>query len=358
MEKIPITLLTGFLGSGKTTLLNALLKMPELAHSAVLINEFGEIALDHHFIEVATDNMLVLDNGCICCTVRGELSSALRTLFWQRHDKKIPDFRRVIIETTGLADPLPIIHELLEHPTILGHYCLAGVITCVDGVFGSDQLDRQSESLRQAAVADRLLITKSDLAAAGQMPNLTARLHALNPAAEIHFFAQGNVDPQWVLDTATYDPFGKITDVQKWLKAETYRQVRVKPGLGLNRKAVLLANDINRHDEHIHAFCVSFEQPVAWLGLMSALEMLCTLRGENLLRVKGIVNVEGEDKPRVIHGVQHLFFPTTTLERWPEDKHETQLVFIVRDMDSQFIAQTLSNFVGVAKGTLDARVVH
>ncbi len=163
MEKVPLTVLTGFLGSGKTTLLNGLLKTPELADSAVLINEFGEIALDHHLVETATDNAIVLDNGCICCTVRGALSGALRSLFWQRNDKTIPYFKRVIIETTGLADPTPILHELLSHPTILHHYRLAGVIVCIDGIFGAEQLDSHPEAVKQAAVADRLLITKTDL---------------------------------------------------------------------------------------------------------------------------------------------------------------------------------------------------
>lgn len=348
MEKIPLTLLTGFLGSGKTTLLNALLKTPELANSAVLINEFGDVALDHYFMAAPVNSAVVLENGCICCTVRGELSGALRTLFWQRHDKKIAHFQRVIIETTGLADPAPILHELLQHPVIFHHYRLTGVISCVDGVFGAEQLDRHPESLKQAAVADRLLITKSDLATASQISGLAPRLRVLNPAAEIHYVAQGNVDPTWVIDATGYDVSSKSLDVRKWLKAENYRQVQIKPGINLNRNPACLASDTNRHDEHVQAFCISFEQPLVWQDLLSALEMLATLRGENLLRVKGIVSVKGEEKPRVIHGVQHMFFPTVTLEQWPNGKPETRLVFIVRDMSSDFIAQTLGDFMGTA----------
>ena len=350
MAKVPLTLLTGFLGSGKTTLLNSLLKTPELADTAVLINEFGEIALDHHLVETATDSAVVLDNGCICCTMRGALSGALRSLFWQRNDKKIPHFKRVIIETTGLADPAPILHELLNHPTILQHYRLAGVIVCVDGVFGSEQLDQHIEAVKQAAVADRLLITKTDLVAADQVDMLVARLHALNPGADISRIAGGSCDPQMILEAIAYDPFSKNLDVQQWLKAEAYRRVQVRPGLGLSRKAMPMAQDVNRHGDHIQAFCIAFDRPLPWNGLITALEMLTAVRGEQLLRIKGIVDAEGQDKPRVIHGVQHMLFPATTLERWPDGQRESKLVFIVRGLDAEFIARTLGHFINAEAG--------
>jgi len=349
MEKVPLTLLTGFLGSGKTTLLNSLLKTPALADSAILINEFGEIALDHYLVETATDSAVVLDNGCICCTVRGALSGALRSLFWQRNDKKVPYFRRVIIETTGLADPAPILHELMSHPTILQHYRLAGVIVCVDGLFGAEQLDRHAEAVKQAAVADRLLITKTDLVTTDQIDTLLSRLCELNPGADISRVNNGSIDPQVILDAAAYDSLSKSLDVQQWLKAETYRRVQVKPGFGLSKKAMPVAEDINRHGDHIQTFCLTFDQPLPWNGLLLALEMLAMVRGEQLLRIKGIVDVEGEDKPRVIHGVQHMFFPATTLARWPDERRETKLVFIVRDMSVEFIAQTLDHFIEAAR---------
>lgn len=348
-RRIPIIILTGFLGAGKTTLLNGLLKTAELADSAVLINEFGEIALDHFLVEAAVESTVMLGNGCICCTVRGELSGALNTLFWRRQEQKIPYFRRVIIETTGLADPAPIIHELLGHPTILLYFHLAGVVSCVDGVFGAEQLDRQPEALKQAAVADRLLITKSDIAGAENLTALSTKLRALNSAAAIHPVVNGQADPRMILDMAVYDPHSKNLDVQQWLKAETFRQVQVKPGFRMGNKAKPVARDVNRHGANIRAFCLTFDQPLPWNGLITALKMIATLRGDQLLRVKGIVNVDGEAKPRVIHGIQHMFFPAATLECWPDDSRETKLVFIVRDMEMEFIAQTLDHFIEAAR---------
>lgn len=358
MEKIPLTVLTGFLGSGKTTLLNGLLKTPELTDSAVLINEFGEIALDHHLIETAIDNAVVLDSGCICCTVRGALSGALRSLFWQRNDKKVPHFKRAIIETTGLADPAPILHELLNHPTILHHYRLAGVIVCIDGVFGAGQLDCHVEAVKQAAVADRLMITKTDLATAGQINILISRLQEINPGADLSWIAKGDADPQMILDATAYDPFSKTLDVQKWLKAETYRRVHIEPDFGLSQRAVPAAEDINRHGDHIRAFCLSFDRPLPRVGLMTALQILTTVHGERLLRVKGIVDIEGEDEPWVIQGVQYMLFPASPLDRWPDERRETKLVFIVRDMNPELIAQTLERFIEAARDTRQVEMAN
>jgi G3E family GTPase len=254
-----------------------------------------------------------------------------------------------------LADPAPIIHELLGHPTILHHYRLAGVVTCVDGIFGAEQLERQAEALKQAAVADRLLISKADLASTEQLAELDDRLRQLNPAAEIHHLVKGQADPQLILDMVKFDPLSKNPDVQQWLKAESYRQVRVKPGYRLSKNTKSMTEDINRHGGNIRAFCFTFDQPLPPDGLITALEMLTTLYGDQLLRIKGIVDIGGDDKPRVIHGVQRMFFPLTTLEHWPDDQRGSRLVFIVRDMDSEFIAQTLDHFIEAAK-TCNLRV--
>jgi G3E family GTPase len=346
---IPITILTGFLGAGKTTLLNSLLKTVELSDSAVLINEFGEVALDHHLVEAAANSTVMLDNGCICCTVRGELSVALLTLFQQRQEETIPYFRRIIIETTGLADPAPVIHELLGHPTILHHYRLAGVVTCVDGIFGAEQLEQQAEALKQAAVADQLLVSKADIASPVQLACLTDKLRTLNPAAPIHHLTTGHADPHLILDLLQFDPLSKNLDVQQWLQAESYRQVRVKPGYRLSKNARPVSENVNRHGNNIRAFCCTFDQPLPWDGLITALEMLTMLYGDLLLRTKGIVDIEGDAKPRVIHGVQRMFFPATTLARWPDAQRKSRLVFIVRDMDPEFIAQTLDHFIEASK---------
>jgi len=351
VNQIPLILLTGFLGSGKTTLLNALLKTSELANTAVLINEFGEVSLDHHLVETAIDSTVVLNNGCICCTVRGELAGALYKLYTQREDKTLPEFQRVIIETTGLADPAPILYELLSHPLMRQHYRLTGVITCVDGVLGMEQLDREIEPLKQAAVADRLLITKSDLAKTEDLANLTLRLQTLNPVANITLSDPASVDPNWILNTTIYDPTTKHADVSKWLTAEKYRQlpVRASQTIPSAQDVTRSTRDINRHDDRIHAFCMTFDEPIPWNALLKALQMLVAMQSDHILRIKGIIHVENEEQPRIIHCVQHLIFDTATLEHWPNDQKTTQLVFIVRDITTEFIEVTLSHFIEAAK---------
>ena len=304
MQKIPLIILTGFLGSGKTTLLNGLLKTPQLADSAVLVNEFGAIALDHHLIEAVPESTVVLGNGCICCAMRGELSGALRTLFWQRQDKKIPNFKRVIIETTGLADPAPILYELLNHPTILQHYSVAGVVTCVDGAFGAEQLKRQPESLKQAVVADQLLITKTDLANAEQIAALTEQLQALNSVATIHPIANGKIDPEIFLEATTHRSPDRNIDGQRWQKPDAYRPIQIDPSLHMHLRRPS-ASSSSQH-ERIHSFCLTFEQPLPRLGLLTALQMLASRYGEHILRIKGIVHFDDDDKPHVIHGIQHM----------------------------------------------------
>ncbi len=354
MQKIPLIILTGFLGSGKTTLLNNLLKTPQLADSAVLVNEFGAIALDHHLIEAVPESTVVLGNGCICCAMRGELSGALRTLFWQRQDKKIPNFKRVIIETTGLADPAPILYELLNHPTILQHYIVAGVITCVDGVFGAKQLEQQPESLKQAVVADQLLITKTDLANAEQFTALTEQLRALNPIATIHPIANGNVDPEIFLKVMTHHSPDESAEAPRWQKPDTYRPIQIDPDLPMHLRRPTVSNS-NQH-ERIHSFCLTFEQPLPRLGLLTALQMLASMHGEHILRLKGIVHFDDDDKPHVIHGIQHMLFPIETLQRWPQGLSGTQLVFIVERLAVDTITDMLQKFISMDRGDRKAEL--
>ena len=354
MQKIPLIILTGFLGSGKTTLLNNLLKTPQLADSAVLVNEFGAIALDHHLIEAVPESTVVLGNGCICCAMRGELSGALRTLFWQRQDKKIPNFKRVIIETTGLADPAPILHELLNHPTILQHYSVAGVITCVDGAFGAEQLERQPESLKQAVVADQLLITKTDLASAEQIAALTEQLQALNSVATIHPVANGKIDPEIFLTTTTHHSPDRNADGQRWQKPDAYRPIQIDPGLHMHLRRPT-ASSSSQH-KRIHSFCLTFEQPLPRRGLLTALQMLASMHGEHILRIKGIVHFDDDDKPHVIHGIQHMLFPIETLERWPQGLSGTQLVFIVEGLAADTITDMLQKFIGMDRGDRKAEL--
>jgi G3E family GTPase len=349
----PVTVLTGFLGSGKTTLLNRLLRHPGLGDTAVLINEFGTIPIDHLLVREASENIIVMDSGCICCSVQGDLVRALRDLYFKRANNEIPPFRRAVIETTGLADPAPILHTLIEMPVVAARYSLSGVVTTVDAQYGMKQLDEHFESVKQAAVADRIVITKTDLADAGQVAALQNRLQALNPGARILSAIHGEADPALLFDTGLYQPDSKSSDVKKWLNADAYRPVTPRrealAGVQSRPSRTQWRHD-QRHDERIQSFAITFGAPVQWQDLLDALETLMTVRGDHLLRIKGIVNVAGEDKPRVIHAVQHTLYPHATLPQWPDADRRTRLVFIQRDLDADFIVGTLNHFLTASEG--------
>ncbi|NJR72474.1 MAG: GTP-binding protein, partial [Gammaproteobacteria bacterium] len=335
----PVTLLTGYLGSGKTTLLNQLLLSPALKDTAVLINEYGETAIDHLLVRQVSGNIQVLANGCVCCSVAGELVSALRDLHFKRANKEVPYFSRVIIETTGLADPAPIMHTLIEMPLVAARYQLSGVVSTVDATHGAAQLDVHREAVKQAAVADRIVLTKVDLATADDIAHLTDRLKRLNPGAQLIESIMGNADAESLLNTGLYQPKQKTVEAKNWLKAEAYRQLRpakILPQLSAMSTTRMTANR-PRHDERINAFCVRYDAPIVWDSLINALEMMQSIRASQLLRIKGIVNVAGEARPRVLHVVEHTIYPVTNLAAWPDADNATRLVFIVHDLDEAFI---------------------
>lgn len=336
----PVTLLTGFLGSGKTTLLNGLLRDPSIGETAVLINEYGAVSIDHLLVRKASEDIMVLSNGCICCSVAGDMVQALRDLYFKRANNQVPNFNRVVIETTGLADPAPIMHTLIEMPLVAARYAFSGIITTVDAVHGEQQLNDHVESVKQAAVADRIVLTKTDMATREQVDRLRARLSAINPGADLLEAVAGEISPEILFDTGLYQPSRKTIDVQNWLRAEAYKPIPVRRSpLGPQGTAP------SNHDERIHAFVVRFTEPVPWQPLVDALEMLTSYRGDNLLRIKGIVNVAGDKLPRVIHAVQHTIYPAATLPAWPDDDRSTRLVFITRDLDEALIRDTLTNFL-------------
>jgi G3E family GTPase len=337
---VPVSVLTGFLGSGKTTVLNHVLRQPGMAETAVIVNEFGEIGLDHLLVESATDDVVLLNSGCLCCTVRSDIADTLLDLFVGRANRKLPHFERVVIETTGLADPAPVLHTLISDPLVAARYRLDGVVTTIDAVNGGGTLDRQPEAVKQAAVADRLLLTKTDLAEAPLSAALEARLKALNPSAPIIPVARGAVDPALLFNLGFYDPSTKSVDVQRWLRDEAFAEEdHEHHDHGAERL------DVNRHDDRIRAFCITRERPISWAALSTWLDALATMRGDDLLRLKAIVALSDRPgEPVVVHGVQHLFHPPVLLPQWPSDDHRTRMVFITRDLPRDAIEKTLSAF--------------
>jgi len=331
-DAIPLTVLTGFLGAGKTTLLNALVRRPEMAGTAVLVNEFGEIGLDHILMDKVEDSTVLLPSGCLCCAVRGDLVRALRDLLPRVQDGEI---RRVIVETTGLADPAPIVQTLMGDISVALRYTLDGIVTVVDAVNIQAELDTQEEAVRQVAMADRLVLSKTD------MPHdhaaVLTRLRALNPGAPIVIADHGAVPPAAILDCGLFDAAGKIGDVRRWLDEAAFADTPAKSA--------------GRHDAHIHSFCLTFDQPLHWQGIGTCLEMLIGTRGESLLRVKGILNLVGQERPVAIHGVQHLFHEPLLLDKWPDgDPRTSRIVFITRDLDRETVEAGLRAFEAAAAG--------
>jgi G3E family GTPase len=352
----PLTVLTGFLGAGKTTLLNRLLQDPALSDTLVLINEFGEIGLDHLLVEKVDGDMVVMTSGCLCCTISGDLTNTLEDLLRRRDNDRIKPFNRVIIETTGLADPAPVLHTLMYHPYLMLRFRLDGVVTLVDAINGSAILDRHQEAVKQVAVADRLVLTKTDMVAADNegaraRAALQARLKALNPTALQFDAARGEASAATLLNIGLYDPGSKIPDVKRWLNAEALTSAHdsYAHDHGHGHAHEHHGHDINRHDAKIRAFALRHAAPMPPAAFDMFLELLRTAHGAHLLRVKGIVALADDPtRPLVIHGVQHMFHPPARLDSWPDEDHTTRIVFILYDMEPAFVEALWNGFANIA----------
>jgi G3E family GTPase len=315
--RLPVTVVTGFLGSGKTTLIRRLLAHPGMNRAAVIVNEFGEVGIDHDLVASSSESVTLLANGCLCCVVRTDLQETLRELFAQRRAGQVIDFDRVFVETSGLADPAPVVQTLATDTLLAARYRLDGVVTLVDAVNGAGQLDREAESVKQAALADRLLVTKTDLAGAANAGALRDRLGRLNPHAELADVVQGEIDPSFLTGIGLASTRAGAAQVGRWLGADQ--------GGGAYLGAVA-----PRHDRGIRSFTLRFDEPFGWATFSAAMELLTSLRGPDLLRVKGLVNVAGEPGPVVVQAVQHVFHPPVTLAGWPGEDRRSRLVFITR----------------------------
>jgi G3E family GTPase len=323
-----------------------------MAETAVIINEFGEIGLDHHLVEAADGEPVVMSSGCLCCTVRNDLVDTLRGLYLKRVRGVVPEFKRVVIETTGLADPAPILHTLMEDPVVETYYSLDSVVTTVDAVHGESQLDAQPESVKQAAVADRLILTKTDLAPSAAVTQLQDRLHRLNPGAPLFTAVQGEIDPAQLFNAGLYNPATKSIDVQGWLRAEAIAAASEPQGHdhghghehGDDHDHGHAPLDVNRHDARIRAHCLVLEEPLDWESFSLWLGSLASGYGDRLLRVKAILNIRGEPGPVAVHGVQHMFHPPARLPAWPDGDRRSKLVFITRDIERRFLEESLAAY--------------
>ena len=315
-HRIPVTLLTGFLGSGKTTLLNKLLSHAGMKDAAVIINELGEEGLDHILAQnvdssYVADNAVLLQNGCLCCTLSNELADTMRDLYFKRSMEAIPQFSRLVIETTGMADPGPIMSNLMNEPVIESVFRLDAVIVTIDAMYGEQQLLEHEEARKQAAVADVLLLTKTDIATAEQTSALKEKLIQLNPGATQHKVLHGEIEPDFIVDVGLFDPSGK----------------RAEP-----------------HQDEITSFTVTLPTGIAWKSFKPVLLKLCQTHGEQLLRLKGILHTDDQPHPLAIHAVHFTPYPATLLVDWQEDQPMSRVVCIGKGLDEGAIRKLLTQF--------------
>jgi G3E family GTPase len=376
-DTIPLTVLTGFLGSGKTTLLKQLINDPAMAGTGVIINEFGEVGIDDALVEKIDDDAVLLPSGCVCCEVRGDLVEALERMHTRSLWGDIPKISRVVLETTGLADPAPIVHTLMTEERLYRIYQLDGVVTTVDAQHGLSQLDEHFEPAKQIALADRIVLTKTDLVEAAQVASIEARIKALNRSAAVRRAVLGEISPAELIGLGAHEPALVGTDAEKWLAAGTFEPRHEGDGQGhvhdhtcgpdcghdhhhhSHAHAHTHEHDCSgeacdhpdHHHEHLHgidSYCLTFAEPLEGPEMSNALSLLGQLYGTKLLRVKGILNIKDQPRPFVVHGVQHIFYPPDTLRDWKGEDRRSRIVFITKDLPEATVRRHFKPFVGEA----------
>jgi len=362
IEPLPLSVFTGFLGAGKTTLLNRLLKDPALSDTAVLVNEVGDIGIDHNLYEIVEEGVILLSSGCLCCAVRGDLVNSLENLLRARDNGRCKPFQRVVIETTGIADPASVIHIIMTQPYLTLRYRLDGVVTLVDAVNGMKTLDNHEEAVKQSAMADRIVITKTDLPeGAAALSALRARLKKLNPAAIV---LEGEVSADALINAGLYDPQSKIPDVARWLREEAVIAAEEDAhhhhdhghdhghshnhGHAHGHHHDHKHDQASRHDASIKAFSIATETPIALNTLEMFLDLLRSAHGDKILRMKGIVQLADDpERPVVFHVVQHLMHPPARLDAWPDADRRSRMVFITKDLAPEMVRKMFDAFQGV-----------
>jgi len=362
-NRIPVSILTGFLGAGKSTLLNRILKDPGTSDTAVIINEFGEVGIDNFLVEASGDALLEIANGCLCCTVRGELVDSLASIMDGIQTGRLKPIRRIVIETTGLADPAPVMQSVMGNPVIAQNFELDGVITVVDAVNGVSTLDRHQEAVKQVAVADRLIISKLSMADAAQLAALKSRLAELNPRAPIVDGDSNEAGTAAILVNGLYDPATKIADVDRWLRDELasdagenhghhhhdhghdHQHGHDHHGHGHHDHH---HHDVNRHGDDIRSFSIIHDKPIEPMAIEMFIDLLRSAHGEKLLRMKAIVALsDNPDRPLVLHGVQSVFHPPQRLPKWPDGSdRRTRMVLITQGLEEAFVSDLFAAFTG------------
>ena len=337
-DLIPVNILTGALGSGKTTLLKALLRAPRLEQTAVLVNELGEVGIDHHLIEHASESTLLLENGCLCCAMRDDLKTSLLDLHSRRERGEIPRYERVVVETSGVADPVPIAYTLIAEPVLMHHYRLGNVVTVVDSVNALRQLERFDASVKQVALADRLVLSKLDLAEPDDLHSLKARLSALNPVAPKLESDSPGLDPIDLLVADAYEADEKASDIAAW-----------------RRRLVSAGEERSSPHEALEAHCFTFDRALDWTAFGIWMTMLLHRHGDRVLRIKGLLNVAGVPGPVLVNGVQHLVHPPAHLDAWPGADRRSHVVIILDDLPREAVERSLAAFNALVNPAGEAR---